>query len=33
VLLGLSVWLGLFTPAVLYDAWSGAVAQLFDLSP
>jgi hydrogenase-4 component F len=33
VLLGLSVWLGLFTPAVLYDAWSGAVAQLSNPLP
>jgi hydrogenase-4 component F len=29
VLLGLSLWLGLFTPAMLHDAWSAAVAQLF----
>jgi len=29
VLLGFSVWLGLFTPAVLREAWSAAVAQLF----
>jgi hydrogenase-4 component F len=29
VLLGLSLWLGLFTPAVLLDAWSAAVGQLF----
>lgn len=29
VLLALSVWLGLFTPAILHDAWSAAVAQLF----
>jgi hydrogenase-4 component F len=29
VLLGLSLWLGLFTPAILRDAWSAAVAQLF----
>jgi hydrogenase-4 component F len=28
VLLGLSLWLGLFTPAMLHDAWSAAVAQL-----
>jgi hydrogenase-4 component F len=28
-LLGLSLWLGLFTPATLRDAWSSAVAQLF----
>lgn len=29
VLLGFSLWLGLFTPAVLREAWSAAVAQLF----
>ncbi|MCX6877667.1 MAG: proton-conducting transporter membrane subunit [Verrucomicrobia bacterium] len=29
VLLGLSLWLGLFTPRVLTEAWSAAVAQLF----
>jgi hydrogenase-4 component F len=29
LLLGLSLWLGLFTPAALRDAWSAAVAQLF----
>jgi hydrogenase-4 component F len=29
LLLGLSLWLGLFTPAVLQEAWSAAVAQLF----
>jgi hydrogenase-4 component F len=29
VLLGLSLWLGLFTPAILQEAWSAAVAQLF----
>lgn len=28
VLLGLSLWLGLFTPAVLQDAWTTAVNQL-----
>jgi len=28
-LLGLSLWLGLFTPAVLQDAWAAAVAQLY----
>ena len=27
-LLGLSLWLGLFTPAILREAWSAAVAQL-----
>jgi hydrogenase-4 component F len=29
VLLGLSLWLGLFTPPILREAWSAAVAQLF----
>lgn len=29
LLLGLSLWLGLFTPTVLREAWQGAVAQLF----
>jgi len=29
LLLGLSLWLGLFTPAILRDAWSAAVTQLF----
>jgi hydrogenase-4 component F len=29
LLLGLSVWVGLFTPAPLRDAWTAAVAQLF----
>jgi hydrogenase-4 component F len=29
VLLGLSLWLGLFTPTILREAWSAAVAQLF----
>ncbi|HUA69297.1 MAG TPA: proton-conducting transporter membrane subunit [Candidatus Saccharimonadales bacterium] len=29
ILLGLSVWLGLFTPAILREAWSAAVTQLF----
>jgi hydrogenase-4 component F len=28
LLLGLSLWVGLFTPAALRDAWSAAVAQL-----
>lgn len=28
-LMGLSLWLGLFTPTVLQEAWSAAVAQLF----
>jgi hydrogenase-4 component F len=28
-LLGLSLWLGLFTPAVLTDTWAAAIAQLF----
>jgi hydrogenase-4 component F len=31
VLLGLTLWLGLATPAVLRDAWAAAVAQLFPL--
>jgi hydrogenase-4 component F len=29
VLLGLSLWLGLFTPTVLQQAWTDAVTQLF----
>jgi len=29
LLLGLSLWLGLFTPAVLREAWTDAVAHLF----
>jgi len=29
ILLGLSIWLGLFTPAVLRDAWTDAVAQIY----
>ena len=29
LLLALSLWLGLFTPHVLLDSWSAAVAQLF----
>jgi hydrogenase-4 component F len=29
VLLGLSLWLGLFPPAILREAWLAAVAQLF----
>jgi len=29
VLLGLSLWLGVHTPAVLREAWSAAVSQLF----
>ena len=29
LLLGLSLWLGLFTPAPLQDAWKAAVAQLY----
>lgn len=28
-LLGVSVWLGLFTPAVLRETWAAAIAQLF----
>jgi hydrogenase-4 component F len=29
LLLGLSLWIGLFTPSILRTAWSAAVAQLF----
>jgi hydrogenase-4 component F len=29
VLLGMSLWLGLFTPRVLQEVWSAAVAQLY----
>ena len=29
VLLGLSLWLGLFTPTILREAWAAAVTQLF----
>ncbi|HAB15716.1 MAG TPA: proton-conducting transporter membrane subunit [Verrucomicrobiota bacterium] len=29
VLLGLSLWLGLFTPAIVREAWAAAVTQLF----
>jgi hydrogenase-4 component F len=29
VLLGVSLWLGLFTPAILRDTWTAAVTQLF----
>ena len=29
IFLGLSLWLGLFTPRVLQDAWSAAALQLF----
>jgi hydrogenase-4 component F len=32
LLLGLSLWLGLFTPAILREAWLAAVAQLFPIS-
>lgn len=31
LLLGASLWLGLFTPGVLMDAWSAAVLQLFPM--
>jgi hydrogenase-4 component F len=31
LLLGASLWLGLFTPAILKDAWSAAVLQLFPM--
>ena len=33
VLLALSLWLGLFSPAILHDAWAAAAAQLFPASP
>jgi hydrogenase-4 component F len=29
LLMGVSLWLGLFPPPVLCEAWSAAVAQLF----
>jgi len=29
VLMALSIWVGIATPSVLHEAWSGAVAQLF----
>jgi hydrogenase-4 component F len=29
VLLGLSLWLGIYTPAILREAWAAAVTQLF----
>ena len=32
VLLGLSLWLGMFTPVILREAWQAAVAQLFAAS-
>ena len=32
-LLALSLWLGLFSPATLHEAWSSAAAQLFPTSP
>ena len=31
VLLGLSLWLGLFTPAMLREAWAAAVTQLYPI--
>jgi len=31
LLLGASLWLGLFTPAILKDVWSAAVLQLFPI--
>lgn len=31
VLLGLSLWLGLFTPPILRESWSAAVTQLFPI--
>jgi len=33
VLLALSLWLGLFSPAVLHEAWTAAAAQLCPTSP
>lgn len=33
LLLGFSLWLGIYPPTVLREAWSGAVAQLFPTSP
>jgi hydrogenase-4 component F len=30
-LLGLSLWLGLFTPRILLDAWTAAAVQLFPI--
>jgi hydrogenase-4 component F len=33
VLLALSLWLGLFAPAFLREAWSAAAAQLIPASP
>jgi hydrogenase-4 component F len=33
VLLALSLWLGLFSPQILHDAWSAAAAQLFPEFP
>ena len=33
LLLVLSLWLGLFSPAILHDAWAAAAAQLFPASP
>jgi hydrogenase-4 component F len=33
LLLAFSLWLGLFSPAVLHDAWSAAAAQIFPESP
>jgi hydrogenase-4 component F len=32
LLLALALWLGLFTPAVLRQAWSSAIPQLFPAS-
>lgn len=31
LLMGISLWLGLWTPAVLRDSWTAAVAQLFSI--
>lgn len=33
ILLALSLWLGLFSPAILHDAWAAATAQLFPATP
>jgi len=33
VLLAMSLWLGLFSPAILHEAWSAAAAQLCPSSP
>lgn len=33
LLLALSLWLGLFSPTVLHDAWAAAAAQVFPTAP